>query len=798
MGTTYLVAVYRPPKTNKLRFIEELRSLFHGLQQEKHLVLIGDTNINILDGVNSAISTKYKDTLCDLGLQCGISDVTREEIVKNKIVLSCIDHMWVRDYSNQGESSSYVLRAGKISDHYLIGGCLSPCQSASFSIKNSCAERCILDNKTIEEKLFQIEWEKLVEIDCPVLLYNKLCDIFCDVYENSKKYVKYVNRRITKPWITKNLYKMIKKRDLLFKKWKKSPGNMTLRLEYTKHRNKTNKKINIAKNIYRKKVIDDCKGDYRKIWQNINKWMGKRKCNIDETILQHLGRDCSITDICNNFTKTFTQEIDNIKHKCNVNFLDRNSYVDTCNVSFRFQPITASCVEKIIDKMSINKSPGSDKIRIQDLKLIKCKISPVIAHFINVSVKKGIYPDQLKLSLIRPIFKQGSHTDYSNYRPIAILSVINKITEKAIVAQVTKFLEKHEILSSNQYGFRRNHSTTSALSKFTNDINEYLHNKNQVLAIFIDYKKAFDTLDHDLLIRAMNECGIRGPMSEWFRCYLNNRKMQTVVDNNHSHAEQIKYGVPTGSVYGPIGYIMHVNSVSNVVQNCKVYMYADDMCILSAGKDLKAINSKIQDDFNSITKWAHDNGIILNIKKTKCMYIHSPYNGKDSQSLQVIGHSYDCLHNRLAHCKCDALEFVKQYKYLGLTIDTNMSWKTHIKEVCKKLRCILGKFYYLSGIVSRSTLLSVYYALFDSVVSYGLSSYGHTFKTYLDEIKSLQIRCSKFLVDKKTKLSCNHEYDKLFNICKILPIHEKVKYVTHIENINNVKSLDCVSHKIQT
>lgn len=371
--------------------------------------------------------------------------------------------------------------------------------------------------------------------------------------------------------------------------------------------------------------------------------------------------------------------------------------------------------------------------------------------------------------------------NYTNYRPIAILPVINKIVEKVVIEQVSHFLEHHNIVSQVQHGFRRGRSTTTALTEFSNYVNNNLGDGQQVMVLFIDFKKAFDTLDHEQLLRAMDECGIRGPTNQWFREYLMNRTLRTVINRTAGDEARVSLGVPTGSVYGPVGYIMHVNSVSNVIKNCKVVMYADDMCLLFAGRCVADMVDIVQDDFENITRWAHDNGIILNINKTKCMILHSPYNKAAKtilpNDINVIGHSYQCLYINKCNCTCNKIELVNEFKYLGLLIDKHFNWNLHINQVCNKLTSILGQFYHLNRIVNRRTLHIVYHALADALISYGLSSYGLTFKSYLDRIKQLQLRIIKYLVNKTTKHEHRYNYDLLFSTCGILPVQCKVVYL---------------------
>ncbi|PZC86310.1 hypothetical protein B5X24_HaOG211471 [Helicoverpa armigera] len=207
------------------------------------------------------------------------------------------------------------------------------------------------------------------------------------------------------------------------------------------------------------------------------------------------------------------------------------------------------------------------------------------------------------LNLCVSEIENKSVRNISSMREVLIDKIVkqklDKITEKIIVGQISEFLEQHNILCDTQHGFRKGRNTVSALLGFSDYINECLDTGKQIIALFIDYKKAFDTLDHEILLQAMDECGIRGPTNAWFKNYLTNRKISTVVSSVVGKEANVDLGVPTGSVYGPVGYIIHVNSVSNVVQKCKVFMYADDMCLVYASKDISEVQRCIQDDFEN-------------------------------------------------------------------------------------------------------------------------------------------------------------------------------------------------------
>lgn len=804
-STINIIAVYRPPRLNKVLFLNEIEQILRRVPANEDIIMLGDVNINLLGVSESQQVSNYKNCLCGLGLQCVIppTEVTREAIVVGVREVSCIDHVWVQTDQLQ-DCLSFVI-ACFMSDHHMVGVSIPLDAKQPWTDSKNSDTRYVINNKIVAKKIADYDWSQLLFIDCPLTIYNKLQNVFNDIYTSSKTVMPKTKKRDTQPWIGKGLNDMLLRRDNLFREWKSTPNNNTRRLEYTRFRNKVNKVIFKTRDKFRQEEIQKCNGDPKKIWDKINSWTGRKKANIDNIIKRYFGGKDTMYNVCSKFADTFTEEIISIKHNCSVKLLDRNKYVKASDVTFRFKPVSSNTVSKVIDQLSSDKAPGIDCIRVIDLKIIKNKISPVLSHFVNLCLSKGEYPSLLKKSLIRPIFKHGAHSDYTNYRPIAILSVINKIVEKIVVGQVGEFLEQHSILADSQHGFRRGRSTTSALSQFSEDMNSSLDQGHQVLALFIDYKKAFDTLDHEVLLQAMDECGIRGPTKCWFQNYLSGRTLQTSISGVVGKEAAVNLGVPTGSVYGPVGYVMHVNSVSNVVVKCRVYMYADDMCLMYSSKNIQEVRAVLQADFDNITRWAHDNGIILNLSKTKVMHVHSPHNlvakNVDKDDIGIVGHTYECMHVRNTNCVCEKLEYVDRFKYLGLWVDRNMNWKTQVDTVCTKLRAVLSKFYILKAPLSRKTLRIIYFALAESLLSYGLYTYGRTFKTYLESIKSLQIRFMKFFVNPKTKLECKDNYNKLFAVCRVLPVHEKVRYLVvleqflndqfkqHVQNTYNTKSV---------
>lgn len=771
-----LIIIYRPPDNNKTCYITELEALLQRVPKRENLIIIGDININILKNELNAVSRRYLNMLSDQGMQCGIQDVTRECVVAGRRVASCVDHVFLRTGA-AGALHTFTV-THKVADHYITGMTADINLQATISLPRAC-----LNNKGVIKRLTDTSWQELLKCNDPIEIYNSIVKIFDDIYEACTFQCTQNNKRDSQLWVNKNLQNELEKRDLLFRKWKSHPDNHNFRLAYTRHRNYTNKLIKKTKNEYQKKKIIDCNGDMRKIWNNINNWLGRNKMSVDSVIEKYMLQDKSKSGVSDGFCDTFTKEIENIKgqHQCQNLFLDRKMYVRETDVSFRFKKVQPYDVLRVIENMDCCKASGSDGVRVRDLKLVKHEISPVIAHFVNLSFKTGLYPNELKVAIIRPIYKNGSHKEFTNYRPIAILNVINKIVEKNIVSQITSFIENNQIISNVQHGFRPNRSTATALSEFVDYVNNALNEQKIVFAIFVDFKKAFDTLDHDGLLQSMMECGLRGPINTWFREYLRGRQLAVSVCGTKSRKGNIKYGVPTGSVYGPVGYIMHVNSMPNVIKKCKSFMYADDTCIVYSGTVQDRIQEAMQEDFDNVVRWAHDNGILINIDKTKCIPILSPFNKTKIINIKIKGHSYDCLHRAHANCNCVHIEMVQSYKYLGLIVDDRFSWIPHVDSVCNKLRSILGKLHYLKYMATRGTMYLVYHSLADAVISYGLGAYGLTFPVHLNKIKSLQIRILKLLVDYNVKKSLGGDYEKLFKLCKVLPVEYKLRMVIIME-----------------
>lgn len=786
-----LLAVYRPPNSSKNLFINELRDAITNNCKTNELYLLGDVNIDIK--IDNPIKHIYSNTLHSLGLLCGITEHTRIEMRNGKLSKSCIDHI----YTRSSTQDLYTAAIGTtLADHRaIVLACIG------VRIQAVPKYKLCLNNQKVLENLSSIDWKPISTSTCPITIFDYIHSKFTECYKKCTEKIKIKSNimRINNTWISKNIIKACNRRDELFIQWIKNTNNFIIKQKYNKARNYANKIIRKSKNHNIKQDIISNKSNTNKLWQILNEITGRIKLSVDEVIRNAFETEIdSCKNIADNFAMTFKNDIKKIKSNCSKLLLNKSSYISEANVTMRYEPASPKSIGRIITSMNTKKSPGIDKIRAMDIKLICHKIKSIISNLINASILTGKYPHMLKTGIVRPIHKKGSRENYANYRPITILPIINKIAEKYISQQIYKFYAANNIITPNQYGFQPHKSTTQLLSSFTDSIYKHLDNKEHVLVVFIDYTKAFDTLRHDRLLQSLCDSGIRGKLLAWCENYLCNRNHTVRVGNGDSCMIKSTVGTAQGSVLGPLHYITYVNSLANAIKRSEMYQFADDTCLIAAGRNITNALRQLQEDFDILTKWSHDAGLLLNADKTKLMYICSSQNRSLFKPVLIL-HNHKCLHRntKAVTCDCTEIELVGNHTYLGMVIDSNLNWKMHINHVCDKLRGILAKFHLVKHKVPYKTLLLLYMALAESIISYGLSSYGRTYKTHLDQIYYLQLRILKEVIPYNIKKSFSNN-EKFFEFCKILPIHEKTELtllsehffnenLKHYKNMNSTK-----------
>ena len=354
--------------------------------------------------------------------------------------------------------------------------------------------------------------------------------------------------------------------------------------------------------------------------------------------------------------------------------------------------------------------------------------------------------------------KKESTTNTNNYRPISILPIFSKIIESIVNKQLINFLETKRILIKTQFGFRKKHSTTLALADLISDIAEKLDKGYITFGIFIDLKKAFDTINHDILFNKLQYYGIRGLPLLWFKNYLYDRKQSVKINNTTSTYRPMKCGVPQGSILGPILFLIYINDINNSTNAFDFRLFADDtnlfQYIICNTINLAHINT----DFQRVCEWCSANKLTLNVNKTKFMTITTP-----RKHLTIEGGlgSHD-----------SQIEGVTSINYLGISIDQYLNWKPHIEQIRKLIAPKVGVISQIRHHVPKSILLLIYNSLILPHISYCLEIWGNTYPTLLEPILLLQKKVVRLI-----SFADYHAHTApLFKTLGILNIHQLCKY----------------------
>ena len=363
-----------------------------------------------------------------------------------------------------------------------------------------------------------------------------------------------------------------------------------------------------------------------------------------------------------------------------------------------------------------------------------------LAHLLNLSFKSGYIPTCLKTAVIKPIFKKGENDNFTNFRPISLLSSFSKLLEKVATNQIMKYLKKFKLLYEHQYGFRSGYNTEQPviqlLDKIYNHMNSSDGNKF-TLAIFIDLTKAFDTCSIDILLYKLSSYGFRGASNEWFKSYLTGRKQYTCVRGVNSSLKDIQCGVPQGSILGPLLFILLINDLPNASSFFKL-LYADDTTLEMSGSNLVELYKEANIELEKLADWFRANKLTLNIAKTKYILF------RDKNQLV----NFDNLHLLIDNEKMDRIGAgceEEYFKFVGMRLDEHLTWKYHTDHVRGKVASAVYALSKLRNLLPKHVKQTVYNSLFRSYIEFGSSCWGRSSNNNLTRISILQKRAVRYI-----------------------------------------------------
>ena len=446
----------------------------------------------------------------------------------------------------------------------------------------------------------------------------------------------------------------------------------------------------------------------------------------------------------------------------------------------------------------------SSDIPIKFVKWSTKIIAPILQQLYNNCMKHGIFPNDLKVGNITPIYKKGNEEYLENYRPVSTLPIFGKIFEKLIYSRLYKFLVSKNILHECQFGFRKGHSTSHALNYSVEEINNQLDSGKHLLGIFIDLSKAFDTINHEKLIHKLNNYGIRGTPLALISDYLSDRTQYTSVLGEKSEKLNVIYGVPQGSVLGPLLFLLYINDLVNCSDLGKFILYADDTNIFITGNTKRSAYTRANAVLKAVNSYMTANQLHINLSKCNYIYFQPRPNVMDHNSCArtrpFVGRNSE--QERL-YINGILIRQVTEIKFLGVILDENLSWMPHIEQLVKKLRSSVGELCRIRHVVPETHYASLYHTLFESHLCYGISVWGGVPHHKLEKLFVLQKKCIRILFGDSVKYNekfctcartrpfgeqkLGHQFyvkehsKPLFNKEKLLTVHNLYTYYTALE-----------------
>ena len=418
------------------------------------------------------------------------------------------------------------------------------------------------------------------------------------------------------------------------------------------------------------------------------------------------------------------------------------------------RPAIENEVKSVIKSLKLSSS-GWDTISAKVIKTTYHSILTPLTHVINLSLSTGVFPSELKIARIIPLFKAGDPMHFSNYRPVSVLPIFSKIFERIMYNRLLSFINKNKLLYNLQFGFRPGHSPNMALIYLVDKVSNALEQGDFVLGLFLDFSKAFDTVDHAILLKKLEFYGVRGVPLLWFNSYLNGREQFVEYDGHSSSKQIVKCGVPQGSILGPLLFLLYINDLALVCPKLFSILFADDSNMFLSGKDPNKLIRDMNEEMHKITQWLTVNRLSLNVDKTHFMLFR-----KKNTRVAL---------NETLYIKGTVINQVESTKFLGVFIDSSLTWRSHIQHIDGKVARGLGILYKCRKYFSKDVLISLFYAFIYPHFTYCIEVWGSTFVTYLAPLSKLLKRAVRILSgsDRRAHTAPLFHTLKLMNIAEI-------------------------------
>ena len=772
-GAMYTVGgIYRHPNGNVSHFVTALECVLHKINETRTTVLAGDMNIDIIKFSNEDVMS-YMSTLMSFKYLPYITVPSRI----TQLSTTCIDHIFMKtSHKDKVLNIMSGLFYCEITDHL-------PCfLSLKFEKYNRMDERPMIrifgekNCAIFVQKMQSYNWNE-IHNDTGEEIYDKFISVVHNIYQQAFPLVRVSRKRWRdKPWLTKALKVSIKHKNKLYREYILHPDNLH-QTKYNAYKNCLRKCLLEAEKVYYNELFENNKDSVFNLWKTLNPIINPKKQTTRTVINKLVYEGKRITN---------KQDISDTmnKHFCDIGVRLQSELQDCGNRYLEYLPprisdsfyLAPTCKNDVlleIKKMKPMKAPGHDSIGTKIIQLCPEIFAENLSRIYNNAMIQGVYPNAMKIAKVIALFKSGIKANPNNYRPISLLSHFDKIFEKILCKRLVAFLEYKQILYCHQYGFRKLYSTAMALIEITDNIKRILDEKNYVIGIFIDFKKAFDTVDHEIMLSKLECYGIRGHANLFFRSYLTNRRQFTVANGVQSDIGIVKCGVPQGSVLGPLFFLLYINDIYRAVGCNAARLFADDTSLLSSGRNLHDAINQAKEFFHKLYDWCLANKLSINSDKTNFVLFHMknkpvPKNFGNIQTEHMT------------------IRRVKTVNYLGLVIDENLYWNAHVDYVCASLVKYFGIFNHIKSFITSRIARQLYFAFINSRINYGIEVYGHCANEYLSKLQILQNKLLKLLLKLDRRTSTNQLHRDL-SLLKVSDIHD----VNMLCFVNNCRATRC-------
>ena len=731
------------------------------LECEKEMYLMGDFNRDLMQ---TNIKQSWVEYMESFGLHQIVNMPTR--VTDQSATL--IDHIYSNTHANI--LTIAVPHLG-LSDHFPVF--VSRKTNGSCDVKNTHYTISYRSFKNFDENKFiddlkSTPWDIIKVFDDVNDIVETWSNLFCEIVDKHLPLRQHRVKRKQQPkWLTADIIDAFKTRDRF-----KSLNNQE---QYKIWRNKVSKMIKASKTRQYSEIINENVNNPSSVWK-LFKELGASKRNIGSSIFSIKINDKTIdnpSEISTEFNKFFVSVASKIKEPVVPSNFDRlRTFCNeklTENTSFSIPTLGHEKVEKYLKNIDITKATGVDTIGPRLLKLAAPYISESLTFICNQSIVKSVFPKKWKEGKVTPLHKNGAKDDTTNYRPISVLPVVSKLLEKHVHDSLMAYLSSNSLLHSTQSGFRPNHSCETSLLQMINKWLDAINSSQMIGMVMIDFRKAFDLVDHTLLLKKLKYYKISEETISWFSSYLLGRKQKVFVNNVLSESENIICGVPQGSILGPLLFLIFINDLPLEINNVLTDLYADDTTLYYIDKSQACIEQQLQTALHKLSEWCKENGMLINTTKTKVMLITTP-----QRRVNLNNYNFHLTYTN------EALSVVTCEKILGVFIDNNLTWTNHTDAVAKK---IVSNLWLLSRIKTYLTThqrVQFYKSYVQPHIDYCNTIWGGTSQRNLDRIYRLQKRACKIILDYKYEnIADSMEELKILNIYERIYL-KKAKFMFKI------------------